>query len=305
MRFLKFPLAGLFVMALFSGCKTGNEQKAPVALTWEMGANGIEPGYYENTFVLKNVSDDPLPEDWAIYYSQLPRGVKQEKNPAVKIEVVNGNFFKMSPTENFTSLAPGDSMRITFRCTYKLDRSSHAPEGTYWVAIIDGKEGKPFPVEMNALPLPSPESLPGYPDAAKIYQTNLRLVDAPALKQSDVLPSVKKAVSAYGRVTLDGQVGIEFPEEFSGEAKLLKEKLPGYGLEVVDNARVTIVLETLADKEEAINDEYYTISIGDGRLRIGAATPHGIFNGTQTLLSMLKGKQAPYCLLYTSPSPRD
>ena len=296
MRFLKFPLAGLFVMALFSGCKTGNEQKAPVALTWEMGANGIEPGYYENTFVLKNVSDDPLPEDWAIYYSQLPRGVKQEKNPAVKIEVVNGNFFKMSPTENFTSLAPGDSMRITFRCTYKLDRSSHAPEGTYWVAIIDGKEGKPFPVEMNALPLPSPESLPGYPDAAKIYQTNLRLVDAPALKQSDVLPSVKKAVSAYGRVTLDGQVGIEFPEEFSGEAKLLKEKLPGYGLEVVDNARVTIVLETLADKEEAINDEYYTISIGDGRLRIGAATPHGIFNGTQTLLSMLKGKQAPYVL---------
>lgn len=50
MRFLKFPLAGLFVMALFSGCRTGNEQKAPVALTWEMGANGIEPGYYDEHF---------------------------------------------------------------------------------------------------------------------------------------------------------------------------------------------------------------------------------------------------------------
>ncbi len=298
MRFLKLPLAGLllFVMILFTGCKTSNEQKAPVALTWEMGASNIEPGYYENTFVLKNISDEPLPKDWAIYYSQLPRGVKQEAAPAVKVEVVNGNFFKMSPTENFTPLAPGDSMRITFRCTYKLDRNSHAPEGTYWVATIDGKEGKPFPVEMNALPLPSPESLPGYPDAAKIYEANLRLADAPALKQSDILPSVKKAVSAYGRVTLDGRVGMKFPKEFSGEAKLLEEKLSDYGLEVADSARVTIVLESLADEKEAINDEYYTISIGDGWLKISAATPHGIFNGTQTLLSMLKGKQAPYVL---------
>ena len=40
MRILKLPLAGLLfcVMALFAGCKTSNEPKAPVALTWEMGA---------------------------------------------------------------------------------------------------------------------------------------------------------------------------------------------------------------------------------------------------------------------------
>ena len=47
-------------MALFAGCKTSNEPKAPVALTWEMGASDIEPGYYENTFILKNISQKPL-----------------------------------------------------------------------------------------------------------------------------------------------------------------------------------------------------------------------------------------------------
>ena len=48
MRILKLPLAGLLfcVMALFAGCKTSNEPKAPVALTWEMGASDIEPGEY-------------------------------------------------------------------------------------------------------------------------------------------------------------------------------------------------------------------------------------------------------------------
>lgn len=300
MRNLKLPLTKfmLCAMALLAGCKASDEPKAPVALTWEMGASNIEPGYYENTFVLKNLSKEPLKGHWAIYYSQLPRGVKQEANPAVKVEAVNGNFFKMYPTDCYVPLAPGDSMRITFRCTYKLDRNSHAPEGTYWVATTDGKEGTPLPVALKALPLPSPEKISGYPDAAKIYASNLRLADVPASMQSDILPSVKKAfpLEAAG-VVLEGKVALAFSEDFTGEAELLKEKLTGlYGLEVADDAPVKIVLEPLAAKEAAVNDEYYTMHIGDGLVKIAASTAHGIFNGTQTLLAMLKGKPAPYRL---------
>ena len=300
MRILKLPLAGLLVcvMTLFAGCKASNEPKAPVALTWEMGASNIEPGYYENTFILKNISKEPLKKNWTIYYSQLPRGVKQEESSEVKVEVVNGNFFKMYPTDHFTPLAPGDSLRITFRCTYKLDRNSHVPEGTYWVETVDGKEGNPLPVALKALPLPSPESMSGYPDATKIYESNLRLVGAPALAQSDILPSVKKVMPIEGgNVALEGKVALAFPENFAGEAGLLKEKLAGlYGLEVVGDAPVKIVLESLPNRTEAVNDEYYTINIGNNQIKVSAATPHGIFNGTQTLLSMLKEKQAPYLL---------
>ena len=78
-----------------SGCGTGDKPEAPVSLTWEMGASDIDPGYYENSFVLKNISGAPLSKDWAIYYSQLPRYVKQEGTPAVRVEAANGNFFKM------------------------------------------------------------------------------------------------------------------------------------------------------------------------------------------------------------------
>ena len=295
MKILKLPLAGLLfcTVPFWTGCGTSDKSEAPVSLTWEMGASDIAPGYYENSFVLKNISDAPLPKDWTIYYSQLPRNVKQAGNPAVKVESVNGNFFKMYPTESFTSLAPGDSMRITFLCSYKLDRNSHAPEGTYWVAATDGKEGKPLPVTLNALGLPSPESLPGYPDAVKIYESNLRLAHAPALK----LPSVKKVTPAEGGVVLDGKVALVYPDEYAGEAKLLKEKLSAlYGLEIVGQAPVTIALETLADKAKAVNDEYYDVVIGSDRIKISAATPHGVFNGTQTLLAMLKDKKAPYRL---------
>ena len=155
-----------------------------------------------------------------------------------------------------------------------------------------------MPVALKALPLPSPESMSGYPDATKIYESNLRLGGAPTLVQSDILPSVKKAVAIEGdNVVLEGKVALVFPENFAGEAKLLKEKLTGlYGLEVVGNASVKIVLEELLDRKEAVNDEYYTINIGDNLIKISAATPHGIFNGAQTLLSMLKDKQTPYLL---------
>ena len=155
-----------------------------------------------------------------------------------------------------------------------------------------------MPVALKALPLPSPESMSGYPDATKIYESNLRLAGAPALVQSDILPSVKKAVAIEGdNVVLEGKVALAFPENFAGEAKLLKEKLTGlYGLEVVGNASVKIVLEELLDRKEAVNDEYYTINIDDNLIKISAATPHGIFNGTRTLLSMLKDKQTPYLL---------
>lgn len=299
MKILRRPLVGLLfcTVPFWAGCGTSDKLEAPVSLTWEMGASNIEPGYYENSFVLTNISGSPLSKDWTIYYSQLPRYVKQEENPAVKVEAVNGNFFKMYPTDSFKPLAPGDSMRISFLCSYKLDRNSHAPEGVYWVATVDGKEGKPLPIALNALPLSSPESLPGYPDATNIYESNLRLKNVPVLEQSDILPSVKKVVSAEGYVVLDGKVALTYSDEYADEARLLKEKLHDlYNLEVDGKAPVVIALEPLSDKVQAVNDEYYNMVIGSGRIKISAATPHGIFNGTQTLLAMLKNKTAPYQL---------
>ena len=65
----------LCLLLVISGCKSTDGAKAPVSLTWKMGAVEVQPGYYENSFVLKNISDVPLGKDWIIYYSQLPREI--------------------------------------------------------------------------------------------------------------------------------------------------------------------------------------------------------------------------------------
>lgn len=70
----------LCLLLVISGCKSTDGAKAPVSLTWKMGAVEVQPGYYENSFVLKNISDVPLGKDWIIYYSQLPREILQEES---------------------------------------------------------------------------------------------------------------------------------------------------------------------------------------------------------------------------------
>ena len=118
MRNMLYAIWGsLCLLLVISGCKSTDGAKAPVLLTWEMGAVEVQPGYYENSFVLKNISDAPLGKDWIIYYSQLPREILQEESAPVKVEVVNANFFRMYPAENFQPLAPGDSLIVKFCCT--------------------------------------------------------------------------------------------------------------------------------------------------------------------------------------------
>lgn len=284
----------LCILLAASGCKSANESKVPVSLTWEMGSYDANGKYYENSFVLKNISDAPLGKDWEIFYSQFPRNIRQDASSPVKVEQVNATYFKMYPREGYTSLAPGDSLKVIFRCDGEVPKNSHAPEGSYWVSHSGASKGKPLPVALNAVPLPVTEWQKTA--AQKTYDTNLRLMNARTseFQQTDIIPSVKKVTPAEGEILLEKQLALTFHEDFANEGKLLKEKLTGiYGLEVVSEAPVTIVLDYLPAGKKAVNEEYYELDITDEKVKISSNTSHGIFNGTQTLLGLLKGQGEP------------
>lgn len=286
-------LAGwLCVLLVAGGCKPANDAKAPVSLTWEMGSYDSNGKYYENSFVLKNISDTPLDKDWEIFYSQFPRNIQQDASSPVRVEQVNATYFKMYPGAGFTSLAPGDSLRVIFRCGGEVPKNSHAPEGSYWVSQSGTLKGKPLPVALNIVPLPVTEWQKSA--AQKTYDTNLRLQKAgpSEFQQTDIIPSVKKVIPAKGEILLEKQFALTFHEDFANEGKLLKDKLSEiYGLEVVSEAPVTIVLDYLPAGKKVVNEEYYELNITDGKVEICSNTSHGIFNGTQTLLGLLKGQK--------------
>ena len=113
MKKQKLYVAGFLLLLLIwtSGCKPAKEVDAPLSLTWEMGEIHPEEGTYENSFILKNLSDAPVGKDWVIYYAQLPHHIQQETSPKVKVEWISGTYHKIYPTAEFTSLAPGAPSR--------------------------------------------------------------------------------------------------------------------------------------------------------------------------------------------------
>lgn len=288
-------LAGwLCILLAAGGCKSANDSKAPVSLTWEMGNYDENGKYYENSFVLKNISDAPLGKDWEIFYSQFPRKILPDASSPVKVKQVNATYFKMYPGEGFTSLAPGDSLKVIFKCDGEVPKNSHAPEGAYWVSQSGASKGKPLPVALDAIPLPVTEWQKSA--AQKTYDTNLRLANARTseFRSADIIPSVKKVLPAEGEILLEKQLALTFHDDFANEAKLLKEKLTGwFGLEIAPEAPVTIVLDYLTDDKKAVNEEYYELHIAGQQIRISGVTPHGVFNGAQTLLGILKGQDSP------------
>lgn len=286
-----------------AGCSGVPQKEAPIVLSWEMGKPDVEPGYYENSFIIKNVSDKPLNGEWTVYYNQLPRRIRQEDTAAVKIEAINANYFRISPTERFRELPSGDSLRVTFRCTNGLNKISHAPEGVYFVAMKDGREEQPQPLNLQIRPFSGAKGLHAslYPKADRVYALNLRLAGAPDCGETDIFPSLKQVTKKDGTLLLDQGVSLVYDSVYSGEGALLQEKLEkGYGLEVSDHGKVKIVLTGLSDGEVPVNDEFYRLDVGDGEIKIISHTAHGIFNGAQTLLALLKGQETPYRLGYMS-----
>lgn len=303
---LKYIL--LLIVVLLSSCSK-KESTCPVTLRWEMGENNVEPSYYSNTFILKNSAGSPLEKEWAIYYSQLPREIKIDSLSPIKIEVINADFFKLSPSKYYQTIAPGDSLIISFRCTNGLIKEAHAPSGAYFVSIRNGAEQTPLPIELTTVPFynetqwsrPGADELP-YPYGDILFENNSYFAQA-KLNDKDIFPSLKQYTPANGSLDIGKELSIIYPATLQNEAAILREKLENeYEIAFTDTATVTIQLTNLPTRIRPVNDEHYQLEITDKAILIQGNTSHAIFNGTQTLLALIKGKKHPITLAKASIS---
>lgn len=271
----------LLLWFLFGACSE-TETSPPVALTWSSHE-------YNNTFVIKNISGKEVGNNWTLYFSQLPRQITHVHTDQVKIEVVNANYFKIYPTKQYKKMAPGDSIILNYEVSNLTPNLSQQPEGCYWVYHTDHKESTPIAIDLGI------EQANHTSMAVRTYNFNQKLNTHIALKQADILPSVKQVVKKKGKMTIPSRVSLLYSNELSKEANILKQKLEAYGLEVAEVAPITIRLNLLNHTDNT-NTELYKLDIDTERIIIEGATPHGVFNGIQTLLAMTKNQQKPETL---------
>lgn len=279
-------LLGILSLLALSACTASHKGGAPVALSWQDRGYNAATGCYDNQFVIRNISGSPLAGDWSIYYSQLPRDIVAVQTPGVQVETVNANYFRISPAEGLPPLAPADSLVVRFSVSGDTPNVSQQPEGCYYTA---GAQASPMPV---ALTVQAP------PDAARmrtltaqgIYERNALLAPPAELAETDILPTLKQIIPGTGKVQVPPQISLLYGNELADEAGLLRQKLSDLcHVEVIEGAPFNIKLELSADTAAYPHPEQYRLRVEPGLLTVEGLEPHGVFNGTQTLLAMLKG----------------
>lgn len=292
--YLYFILLAMLSVA----CSSSKNNKAPVELTWINGGYDEGKKLYLNEFIIKNLSESEIGGDWVIYYSQMPKSIVNVESTPVNVEVVNANYFRMYPTQYYSNIGPNDSLIVTFYTKSNTINLSKQPEGCYWVSRHDSVI---YPLSLKFASLSDEERMQAV-SAEKVFDKNDVLETSLTLDGSDVLPAVKRIDKKGSDVlSIASEISLSYSDELSNEADILKNKLELlYSIKVVENSPIKIKLQLSAVEGLKDTPELYKLEVGKDNILIESATPHGVFNGCQTLLSLLKGKKDNLTLAYQS-----
>jgi len=282
----------IFCMISLVSCGV-RETTLPISLIWEMGANGIVPGQYENTFYIVNTGKTDLDEYWTIYYNQIGGVPVSSEDAPLKAAWIMSTYYNMYPAAQYQQLAPGDTLKFTFRCRGGVIKETNHPEGAY-IVLRDknGNQKSIHNIPVEVIPFtrayqwtrPTTKELP-YPDGNYMYEQNAFFGEPVELDEFAIFPSPKKIEKTGGNSTFSQSVQLKHAPDLNNEAALLREKLESLGCSVSD-AGETIVELALVDFSST-NNERYELEIKDSQIKIAGASAHGVFNGCQTLLNIL------------------
>ncbi len=298
-------LMAIFIQSCNYMAKSDYPSEHEIVLKWEFIGNNAVEGYFSSVFTLENRGDFTLGNsEWALYYSQMGRGVVQESVTGnVRIEHVNGDLTKIGPMEDF-QLAPGQQVEIGFNKPGKLIKENEAPLGPFMVysdsegktlasvAIADYSI-KPFPA-LNMV-FPSETTVP-LPDASWVYkQNNFQVMLEPG-NTGRIIPTPVQDTYSGEVVTLGEGLEIHFNEGLDREAEyiagLLEDAMGKAPIAQQNtNGGANVIRLISGEKATSMGAEAYLLTVdpADGVTIVGGSSA-GVFYGLQSLLALVPVK---------------
>lgn len=268
-----------------------------IIVSWDVKENNHQDQVqFLSSFTIINKGQTPLTNNWAMYFNYV-RTVKYGSYPAsVKIEHVNGDFFKMTPTTAFKTIKTGDSLVVPFVSSDWAINYCDAPAGVY--VVLDNKNDQPQIIKNYIVkPFVSPAQLNRFsgdkapiPTAESIYTQNLSLTELSPAQIGKIIPSPVVYKEGIGSFTMTAATKIEYAAGLAQDAKLLAEYLkPFVGKELA-------VKEGLASSNKGViqlslgnvrGAESYKLSIGQEGITIVGQDGSGVGNGIQSIRSLI------------------
>ena len=288
---MNFKTVIMTISLLAAGATASARRQAPVCLTWQNLGPTAE-GTWRNCFTIKNISSETLQADWSIYYNQLPRTASKIETNQIAITTINRNYFRMAPTSQFKPLKAGDELKVFYQTNRPVPNVSWTPEEPFFVSTRGGKRHKPVAVELTIMePEGQLRQETVFADSTFKHNEEVGKAEGEAMHSLPTVKDMLMLINILG-ADLSNGVSVSADKSLQSEAAMLKDNLSKlFGITVKKHAPASIFLllnKLKGNLTPLQHAEQYTIEVRANSIVVTAETAHGVFNGTQTLLSLLK-----------------
>ena len=285
--------------------------QSPITVDWQMGQNNTASNNYSSRFVIKNVSKQPLGNDWQFFFNQFSRSVTVPAGCPVDIEEISTTYYRVKPNANYSALAAGDSLVVDMVMGGAVINKCYMPAGGH--VVLGDDMSKPIAININRLPLDKPgqwRDHKAYPDGNYMYAYNEAINgfgDGYTGNDYDIFPTPKQVDIEDGFTQVGSLVTIKYGRLFRWGGyrrvrNLLTEELKNRGIYATSGQGTVIELQL--DRKMNTNREYYSLRVHDGHITIRGVTSTALMNGVKTLIAALdhsKGHRLQNCFVIDWP----
>ena len=270
-------------------------------LHWEVESNYIDQNRFRSQYKLVNKSVEALDSDWTLYFNFMRMVDAESVPPYLQLTHINGDFYKINPTDKFEPLAPGKELEFTLEARGSAIKRIDAPDGAYFeftdgsivpVRVIVGDFVREEQLNRNrndVLPVITPEY---------VYTQNNPLSKLPADEIGEITPSPVSVKKQDVLFSLTPETKIYFQDSLENEARflsmslepLLNARLPfaeSSGSSTTSSIHLMLGEVNIEEEIKISGDEAYVLSVSEERIVITGSDASGVFYGIQSLRSLL------------------
>ena len=287
-----------------------------LTIRWGVETNLVDDGArFRSRLTLVNRDDTALPATgWTLYFNFLRQIDPESVSGNLDVTRINGDFYQLTPGEDFAPVAPGTERSITFEAAASAVKRIDAPAGFYIVHAggeertagpvpIDDVRVTPFMaleqtkrVPNDQIPVPTPE---------RRYEAHQSLSEIPLDSVGRIVPTPASTERRAGTFQLPAQATIHYEDGLAPEARQLADGLapvlrrrPETTTSAPDAAITLRRAEVAAPTTDSVQAEAYRLTIDrEAGIEIVGTTDTGVFYGVQSLAAWLPVDA------YRAPSP--
>jgi hexosaminidase len=274
----------IFYSAAFAQPSNTKFHAQDLSIQWEAVQNDYQTKSKSlNAIIITNNGGSEFPKNgWKMYFNSARLLSPMDLKGIVRIDLINGDLFSLTPSSGFPSLKPGNSLRFEYVAEEPVVNFTDGPEGFYLVWDAQPDQG----FSMGTFTVhPFKPAYKGLVTPAIIYNQNKMIRDIPVEQLTKVFPTPVFCKESTGFFLLTPASGLISDDRFLSEKKQLQtalELLLGIKMAIVPaGSRISL------EYKQGLPEEGYELEITTDSILIRASNSTGIFYGIQSLKTLI------------------